>query len=66
MFSMPQAINEFTERIYKKFLEKLQSDGKIPASLIDEIEKLMDNDELTNPEAILRAYESQEVSHAKD
>jgi len=63
---MAQAINEFTEKIYKRFLENLRGDEEIPDSLINEIEKLADNGQLTNSEAIFKAYEDWEGSHAKD
>jgi len=63
---MSQGMGGFTEKIYKKFLKKLQSDEEIPAPLIDEIKKLMANGQLTDSEAVLKAYESQEENHAKD
>ena len=63
---MAQAIGDLTERIYERFLQKLRGDGEIPASLIDEIEKLKGDNELTSSEAISRAYENWEGSHAKD
>lgn len=63
---MAQAINDFTQKIYKRFLEKLRGDEEIPASLIDEIKKLMGNDELASSEAIFRAYENWEGGHAEN
>ncbi len=63
---MAQAIDDFTEKIYKKFLKRLRGDEEIPTSLVDEIEKLKGNNELTSSEAISRAYENWEGSHAKD
>ena len=63
---MSQAMGEFTEKIYKRFLGKLRGDEEIPASLIDEIEKLMRSSELTSSEAIPRAYENWEGSHAEN
>ena len=63
---MAQAINDFTEKIYKRFLGKLRGDEEIPASLIDEIEKLKGNGELASAEAISRAYENWEGSHAEN
>lgn len=63
---MPQVVNEFTERIYKRFLEKLRDDEGIPDSLIDELEGLVDNGQLTESEAIFKAYEDRGESHVKD
>jgi hypothetical protein len=63
---MAQAIDDLTEKIYKKFLEKLRGDEEIPASLIDEIEKSMSSSELTSSEAISRAYENWEGNHAEN
>jgi len=63
---MSQAMGEFTEKIYKRFLGKLRGDEEIPTSLIDEIEKLMSSSELTSSEAILRAYENCEGNHAEN
>lgn len=63
---MAQAINDFTQKIYKRFLEKLRGDEEIPASLIDEIEKLKGNNELVSSEAIFGAYEKWEESHAEN
>jgi len=63
---MAQVINDFTQEIYKRFLERLRGDVEIPASLIDEIEKLMGSSELTSSEAISRAYENWEGSHAEN
>jgi len=63
---MAQAIDDFTEKIYKRFLGKLRGDEEIPASLIDEIEKLKGNGELASSEAISRAYENWEGSHAEN
>lgn len=63
---MSQVTGDFTERIYKRFLEKLRGDEEIPPSLIDEIERLMGNDELASSAAIFRAYEDWEGNHAED
>jgi hypothetical protein len=63
---MAQAINDFTQEIYKRFLGKLRGDEEIPASLIDEIEKLKGNNELVSSEAICRACEKCEESHAQN
>lgn len=63
---MTKAISQFTEKIYKKFMEKLRNDENIPDSLIDEIEKLLKNGELTSSEAISKAYENCERSHVKN
>lgn len=63
---MAQAINEFTGKIYNRFLEKLRGDAEIPDPLIDEIEKLMSSSELTSSEAISRAYENWEGTHAEN
>jgi hypothetical protein len=63
---MSQGMGGFTERIYKKFLEKLQGDEEIPTSLTDEVEKLLADGQLTDSEAILEAYEKQEEDYAKD
>ena len=61
---MSQGMGGFTERIYKKFLEKLQGDEEIPTLLIDKVEKLLADGQLTDSEAILE--ERQEENYAKD
>ena len=63
---MSQGMGGFTERIYKKFLEKLQGDEEIPTPLINKVEKLFADGQLTDSEAILEAYEKQEENYAKD
>lgn len=63
---MSQVTGDFTKRICERFLEKLRDDGEIPPSLIDEIERLMDNKELASSAAIFRAYEDWEANHAED
>jgi len=63
---MPQAMGEFTEKIYERFLEKLRGDEEIPPSLIAEIERLKGNNELASSATISRGYENWEGSHAED